>query len=224
MLFTKLLLLVAAVATATPVATPAEDDPHGLNLTPAEKEIMKDPSAWQLTENSIADRVQELSPRQTPEPFPIPTNRFEVGSGGVFDCSVLKGLRRQMISLLSIRSSDGTRNGATFANWTSHENVDEFRPQSIYPIDWTTTAIDTTGVHNFCGTLLGSDPPIYCEVEMMVPLHARWNVGNNVPRDVASLRPTMKEACVRLQGRGICPPGGFIQRDCTTRSWYQTRF
>jgi hypothetical protein len=223
MLFTKPLLLVAAVATASPLATRAEDDPHGLNLTPAEKELMKDLSAWNFT--SVV--VNELEARQDPEARQDLETRqmhirerhvYQWGVDGLFNCPVLVGIDRKIIALLTMFTTDGSNNGANTATWSSHLNADEFSPRTVQPFDLSTESIRTTATHRFCGTLLGSSPPIHCAIEMTVPLTAIFD-RTPLPRRVTAEAPTMKEACARLDGRGICPPNGFVQRDCTVRSW-----
>ncbi|KAH4155298.1 hypothetical protein HBH70_029100 [Parastagonospora nodorum] len=197
MRFTKPLLLVAAVANASPFASPP--GPGDIALT-GEFQALKDgTNGW--VEVSMD---KEIPPEQLPVPHDPAADGIskrqghistgaESGAFGIFD----------------------SNNGATQAVFSSVSNADGFRPYATVDINDSSGGVSTTAYHKFCTENPLTDPVTKCGYYMEVPFAARFQRGTTLVSDMDPRAPTLREACAAAN---TCP-AGLLLKACSLRAW-----
>ncbi|KAH3953366.1 hypothetical protein HBI56_230030 [Parastagonospora nodorum] len=221
MRFTKPLLLVAAVANASPFASPP--GPGDIALTGEEFQALKDgTNGW--VEVSMD---KEIPPEQLPVPHDPAADGIskrqghistgaESGAFGIFDCHHGTNIRRSIIARISIRGSDtGANNGATQAVFSSVSNADGFRPYATVDVNDSSGGVSTTAYHKFCTENPLTDPVTKCGYYMEVPFAARFQRGTTLVSDMDPRAPTLREACAAAN---TCP-AGLLLKACSLRAW-----
>lgn len=217
MLFSKLLFIVQAAATAIPLAL------GDAELTGEQIEAIRNSPLSDWTE--VADFNPDVPKEQRSIPATslaedlskryIIRNILEIGMLANFDCNVNKGILREVKGRVEIPYETDDNNAAgTTATWTSITNVDSFDPLPRVTVPAGATGTSITLVHNFCLT----NGRQRCAYSMRAPIKLVFRPGTTRVYDPIPQEPSLYEYCADSNS---CPTGRVL-RACQTGMYSNT--